>query len=83
VRANAARGDRDGNLWILPSTSAQAVAGELVYDVINRKGELAYRVRAPLGRSIAGFGPGGTVYLLYGDLTNGFRLERARVSEAK
>jgi hypothetical protein len=83
VRPNAARGDRDGNLWILPSTSAQSVAGELVYDVVNRKGELAYRVRAPLGRSIAGFGPGGVVYLLHGDLTNGFRLERARVSEAK
>ena len=83
VRPNAARGDRDGNLWILPSTSAQSIAGELVYDVVNRKGELAYRVRAPLGRSIAGFGPGGIVYLLSGDLTNGFRLERARVSEAK
>ena len=83
VRPNAARGDRDGNLWILPSTSARSIAGELVYDVVNRSGALAYRVRAPLGRSIAGFAPGGIVYLLNGDLTNGFRLERARVSEAK
>ena len=54
-----------------------------MYDVVNRKDEPAYRVRAPLGRSIAGFAPGGIVYLLNGDLTNGFRLERARVSEAK
>ena len=83
VRPNAARGDRDGNLWILPSTSAQSVAGELVYDVVIRTGELAYRVRAPLGRSIAGFGPGGIVFLLNGDITNGFRLERTRLTEGK
>jgi len=82
VRPNAARGDRDGNLWILPSTSAQSLAGELVYDVVNKQGELAYRVRVPLGRSIAGFGPGGVVYLLHGDLTHGFAIERARVNDA-
>jgi hypothetical protein len=81
VRPNAARGDRDGNLWVLPSTSAQSIAGELVYDVVNRKGELLYRVRAPLGRSIAGFAAGGIVFLLDGDITKGFRLERARVAE--
>lgn len=78
VRPNAARGDRDGNLWVLRSTSAQSIAGELVYDVVNRQGELVYRVRAPLGRSIAGFAAGGTVFLLDGDVTRGFRLERAR-----
>jgi hypothetical protein len=83
LRPNAAHGDRDGNLWILPSTSAQSLAGELVYDVVSKQGELAHRVRAPLGRSIVGFGPGGIVYLLHGDLTNGFQLERARVGEAK
>jgi hypothetical protein len=83
VRPNAARGDRDGNLWVLPSTSAQSIAGELVYDVVNRQGELVYRVRAPLGRSIAGFAAGGIVFLLDGDLTKGFRLERARVAERR
>ena len=83
VRPNAARGDRDGNLWVLPSTSAQSIAGELVYDVVTRQGELVYRVRAPLGRSIAGFAPGGIVFLFDGDITKGFRLERARVTEKR
>lgn len=79
IRAGAVLGDRDGNLWILPTTSAQSKAGELVYDVVNRQGELFERVRLPLGRSIIGFGPGGVVYLVHGDLTNGFVLERTRI----
>ena len=40
---------------------------------------LFQRVRVPLGRSIAGFGKGGVVYLLNGDRTNGFFLERAKL----
>jgi hypothetical protein len=82
VRPNAARGDRDGLLWILPSTSAQSLAGELVYDVVNRTGEMIYRVRVPAGRSIAGFGPGGVVFLLNGSIAKGFTLERTRVSNS-
>jgi hypothetical protein len=37
IRAGALKPDRDGNLWILPTTSAQASAG-LLYDVVNQKG---------------------------------------------
>jgi len=70
-------------LWILPSTSAQSVAGELVYDVINRKGELLYRVRLPVGRSISGFAPGGIVFLINGSIKNGFTLERARLDDVR
>lgn len=34
-----------------------------VYDVVNRKGELTYRVQVPAGRQLVGFGPDGSVYL--------------------
>ena len=79
IRPGAAKADLDGNLWVLPTTSAQAKAGELVYDVINNKGELFQRVRLPLGRSIAGFGHKGVVYLMYRDGTNGWLLERTKI----
>jgi hypothetical protein len=79
IRPGAALADRDGNVWILPTTSAQSQKGELVYDVVNRKDGLFERVRIPLGRSVAGFGKGGVVYLAVGDRTNGFYLERTRL----
>ncbi|MGV3711331.1 MAG: hypothetical protein ACO1Q7_21095 [Gemmatimonas sp.] len=78
IRREAAMADRDGNLWILPSTSAQSRSGELVYDVINEKEGLSRRVRLPLGRALAGFGPGGVVYLVHGSMRDGFVLERVQ-----
>lgn len=36
----------------------------LAYDVVNRKGEIVERVQLPAGRTIAGFGPNGVVYLM-------------------
>jgi hypothetical protein len=82
IRPGAVRTDLDGNIWILPTTSAQSVAGELIYDVVNRKGELTHRVRVPAGRSIAGFGKGGTVYLMWRDGVNGWYLERTHVLDS-
>ena len=79
IRSGAAKADMDGNLWILPTTSAQAKAGELVYDVINNKGELFQRVRLPVGRSIAGFGHNGVVYLMYRNADLGWSLERTKI----
>lgn len=79
IRREAAMADRDDNLWILPSTSAQSRNGELVYDVVNERDGLSRRVRLPLGRALAGFGPGGVVYLLHGSLREGFVLERTQV----
>lgn len=35
----------------------------LVYDVIDPKGSLVYRVKLPSGRQIAGFGPDGLIFL--------------------
>jgi hypothetical protein len=71
----AARVDADGNLWIRTS---KVVDGGPVYDVINRRGELIDRVKLPPFRVIAGFGPGGSVYMGVRDGT-GTRLEQARV----
>ena len=79
IRSGAAKADLDGNLWILPTTSAQAKAGELVYDVVNNRGELFQRVRLPVGRSIAGFGHNGIVYLMYREGTTGWFLERTKI----
>jgi len=56
------RADIDGNVWVR-TIPTKAIAGGPVYDVINRKGELVQRVQVPVGRTITGFGPGGTVYL--------------------
>jgi hypothetical protein len=75
VRRRALMPDLDGNVWILPTSSAQSKNGELVYDVVNVKGDF-HRVRLPVGRSIVGFGKGGVVYMISGDKTNGFNLER-------
>lgn len=82
LRTGAAMPDADGNLWILPTTSKQSMQGELVYDVVNAKGELFERVRAPLGRLIIGFGKGGAIYMVAGDRTNGFYLERTKLPKA-
>ena len=83
VRLNAAIPDRDGNMWILPTTSAQSKNGELVYDVVNPAKGLFERVRLPKGRSIAGFGSGGVVYLVSGDGITGFYLERSVVPNTR
>ena len=72
--AGSARGDVDGNLWVRTSN---VVNGGSVYDVINGKGELVDRIQVPPGRVIAGFGPGGVVYMGVREAT-GVRLEQAR-----
>ena len=64
MRSGAVRADLEGHIWILPTTSAQSRKGGLVYDIVNRKGEIAERVELPAGRLLAGFGRGGAVYLL-------------------
>ncbi|MEO5567108.1 MAG: hypothetical protein ABIR92_01360 [Gemmatimonadaceae bacterium] len=77
ARPGTMRADPDGNLWILPSTSAQSGKG-LVYDIVNRSGEISSRVRLPVGRALQGFGANGAVYLTaYGP--EGARIERSRL----
>lgn len=79
VHRDGALADLDGNLWILPTTSAQSQHGELVYDVVSPKRGLFTRVRMPVGRSLVGFGRGGVLYLQSGDRKNGFHLEKATI----
>ncbi|MEP6762840.1 MAG: hypothetical protein ABJB66_00955 [Gemmatimonadaceae bacterium] len=83
IRPGATKADLDGNLWVLPTTSAQSKQGELVYDVISNKGELLQRVRMPDGRSVAGFGRNGVVYLMYKDGSAGWVLERTKIVKAE
>jgi hypothetical protein len=83
IHRNAAMPDLDGNLWVLTTTTAQSQHGELVYDVLNPARGLYQRVRMPIGRSIAGFGKGGVVYLQSGDRAGGFTLERVKVERSK
>lgn len=83
IHRNAAVPDLDGNLWVLTTTTAQSLHGELVYDVLNPARGLYERVRMPIGRSIAGFGTGGVVYLQSGDRAAGFTLERVKLESAK
>jgi hypothetical protein len=74
--ANAVRADAEGNLWIRTIPTKQ-IPGGPVYDVINREGKLVDRVQVPAGRTIAGFGSDGAVYLVSRDGTS-MTLERAR-----
>jgi hypothetical protein len=83
MRARATMPDLDDNIWILPRVSTLSQKGELVYDVVNAKGELFERVRLPLGRAIAGFAKGGVVYMTSGDIASGFSLERSTLGATR
>lgn len=80
VRSGLMKADAEGNVWILPSTSAQSGNG-LLYDVINRKGEIFERVRLPAGRALEGFGANGAIYMTSHEGKAVF-LERARIQRA-
>lgn len=77
IQAGAMKVDLKGQLWIVPRTSAGANGG-LLYDVVNRKGEVAERVQFPKGYALAGFGTGDEVYLLRVEGKTGF-LEKAKL----
>ncbi len=79
IRPGAVKADLDGNLWILPTSSAQSKAGELIYDIVNNRGVLTQRVRLPVGRSIAGFGHNGVLYLMQRDANGAWFLERSQI----
>lgn len=61
--AGSVRVDTEGNLWIR-TIPTKAIPGGPVYDVIGRNGALIERVQVPEGRTIAGFGANGAVYLI-------------------
>lgn len=82
IRAGQFKADREGDVWVLPSTTTLSTSGTsgLVWDVVNRKGEIVERVRLPDGRNLAGFGPNGTVYMIYAPSPQRITLERATVT---
>ena len=75
--AGAVRVDTEGNLWIR-TIPTRSIPGGPVYDVIGRNGALSERVQLPEGRTIAGFGPNGAVYLIARDRGE-MHLERASI----
>lgn len=77
VQTGAVKADLDARLWILPRTSLSAKDG-LLYDVINRKGEIVERVQFPKGYALAGFGERGVLYVVRLDGRKGI-LERTTV----
>jgi hypothetical protein len=63
IQAGTVKADLDARLWVLPRTSLSAKNG-LLYDVINRKGEIVERVQFPAGYVLAGFGEHGALYVV-------------------
>lgn len=78
VRAGQVRADPQGRVWILPSTSAAAKGG-LLYDVVNRQGEIEERVQLPVGRTLVGFGAHGSIYMHNVKSARSAAIERAEV----
>ncbi|MEP6780761.1 MAG: hypothetical protein ABJC26_12780 [Gemmatimonadaceae bacterium] len=78
VRTGQVRADLEGKVWILPSTSMSAKDG-LLYDVVNRQGEIVERVQLPKGRTLVGFGPHGLIYMHNVKGPRSAALERAQV----
>lgn len=84
IRPGQVMADPEGNVWILPTTSKLSTPGNpgLVFDVVNRAGEIIERVRLPADRTLAALGPGGVVYMRHAVYTPGHRVqqvERAKV----
>lgn len=77
IQTGAMKADLDAHVWIVPRTSLSAKDG-LLYDVINRKGEIVERVQFPKGYVLSGFGKGGTVYVTHLEGSKG-TLERTTV----
>ncbi len=78
IAPNSVRADLDGRIWIAPRTSSGAKGGGLLYDVVDRTGEIVERVQFPPGVALAGFGPNGAVYLQRFTGSVGF-IERAQI----
>lgn len=70
--------DPNDNLWIQTTAKDPSLQSGVMYDVIDRSGTLVKRVRVPAGRTVAGFGGNGVVYLAFQD-DAGWGVERTVV----
>ena len=75
--AGSARADADGNVWIR-TLPPKPMPGGLVYDVVNKDGEMIDRLQTPPGYTLVGFGPSKVVYLQMRD-ASGIHLARVRL----
>jgi hypothetical protein len=57
------RVDLDGRIWVLERGKFAEPSPGLVYDIIDRTGQIVDRVQAPPNAAVIGFGPSGAVYL--------------------
>lgn len=74
--AGFTRGDAEGNLWVRANRVVPP-DGSVVYDVIDRNGQLIDRVQIPNSQTLVGFGPG--VAYLMSRTGSTARLSRARI----
>ena len=75
--SGSVRADADGSLWV-HTVPTKPMPGGLVYDVVNRQGELVDRLQIPPGYTIVGFGRQRIVYLSMRD-AKGIHLARVRL----
>lgn len=68
------------NLWICTTAQDPLGKGAKMYDVVNNLGMLLQHVRVPAGRTIAGFGSNGVVYLKYQG-ASGWVVERTHLAK--
>jgi hypothetical protein len=61
--ARATRVDPEGRIWLLERGKIATPSPGLIYDIIDREGQIVDRVQAPANAAVIGFGPGGAVYL--------------------
>ena len=66
--------DADGFIWV----ARPADRTGRVYDLINRDGRVAERVRIPVGQVVVGLGPGRTVYVMDDGAKGTLRRSRVR-----
>jgi hypothetical protein len=71
------RADADNNVWIRLRSRDEANGG-MIWEVVNRQGELVDRVRVPAGQSIVGFARGGFAYVLVSE-GGALRIEKREV----
>jgi hypothetical protein len=89
IRPGQVWADPRGFVWILPTTSAltpgtsltaeTAAPSALVYDIADRDGRIAERVRLPQGRLLTAIAPNGVLYMTHAIARDRFVIERARV----
>jgi hypothetical protein len=72
-----AKADRDGNIWVRTNPPVPT-PGVVIYDVINKAGEMINRIQLPPGYTLIGFGKGKVVYLSMRDPA-GIHLARVRL----